>query len=130
VKKFKTFFYTTLGHVFVVIGGIGVIAPVLPTTPFIILAFSCYIRGSMRFRKMLLRNKTSRLLIKDWVRYGAIPLRAKIIALIMIVISMSWSMYVVPLVLVRTALVIIGISVSLYILTRPSKKDEKEKSSF
>jgi len=117
--------YTILGHLFVVIGGIGVFVPILPTTPFIILAFACYIRGSMRFRKVLLRSKTFGPLIRNWVRYGAIPARAKAIAVVMIVFSMSLSMYVVPLVSVRVSLVVIGICVSTYILTRPSRNVER-----
>ncbi len=129
VQKIKAMMYTVCGHVFVLIGGIGIFVPVLPTTPFIILAFACYMRGSKYFRKMLLKHKTFGPLIRNWVRYGAIPVRAKVIAVVMIVLSMSWSLYVVPLPAVRILLVVIGVCVSGYILTRPSRRSEGNEGS-
>lgn len=130
VRKIKLLGYTVLGHLFVAIGGIGIVIPVLPTTPFIILAFACYMRGSMRFQKKILRNQTFGPLIRNWRRYGSIPVTAKVVAVGMIVVSMSLSMYVVPLITVRVILVCIGICVSAYILTRPTRQVERKTGSL
>ncbi len=129
VQKIKLIGYTVLGHLFVVIGGIGVVIPVLPTTPFIILAFACYMRGSMRFRKKILRNQTFGPLVRNWKKYGSIPVRAKVFAICMIMVSMGFSMYVVPLPSIRIVLVVVGICVSAYILTRPSQHVERKAGS-
>jgi uncharacterized membrane protein YbaN (DUF454 family) len=110
------------------LGALGIVLPVLPTTPFIILAFGCYMRGSKRFRRMLLRNTYLGPPIREWKRHGAIPVRAKVIAVAMIWLSITWSMYVVPLPPVRWALGVIGALVSLYILTRPSTKKHRYRS--
>ncbi len=129
IRKTRVVFYTVCGHAFMVLGGIGMVLPVLPTTPFIILAFGCYMKGSKRFRKMLLQNPYLGQHIREWTRHGSIPLKAKVIAVAMIWLSIMWSVYVVPLPPVRWALVAIGIAVSLYIATRPLPMKWRRRSS-
>ncbi len=69
-----------LGFFFVGVGMIGVVLPVLPTTPFLILAAACFARSSERWHAWLLRNPTFGPLIRAWERDRCIPRGAKIAA--------------------------------------------------
>lgn len=55
--KLKRNFFTIAGTISAGIGGIGVFVPILPTTPFLLLAALCYMRGSKRFYNALLGNR-------------------------------------------------------------------------
>lgn len=112
----------TFGHLFLVVGVIGVFLPVLPTTPFILLAAFCYERGSPRFHLLLLENRYVGPYIRNWKESGSIPLRAKVIAVSMIAMSIGWIVYAAPIVVVKVSVAVIGICVSVYILTRPTTK--------
>lgn len=81
-----------LGHLFVAIGFIGAFLPVLPTTPFMILAAWAYSRGSKRFETWLLDHPTMGPPIRTWREHGVIPPRAKKISVFMMAISFAVAM--------------------------------------
>lgn len=66
-----------------VLGLIGVALPGLPTVPFMLLAAFCATRGSPRLRAWLLRHPQFGPFIRDWEREGAVSLRAKRMATLM-----------------------------------------------
>jgi len=72
-----------LGAGFVCMGlaGLGVFLPLLPTTPFLLVAAACFARSSPRFYRALLGNRVFGPLIRDWREHRAIPLRAKWMAI-------------------------------------------------
>ncbi len=74
-------FYLVLGIGFVVLGFIGAFLPVLPTTPFMILAAACFARSSPRLENWLLQHRRFGPLLRNWRERGAIPLKAKLMAL-------------------------------------------------
>ena len=84
-------FYIILGSVLVGIGGIGIVVPGLPTTPFLLLAAGCYVKGSPRLHAWLLNHKLFGPLIKDYQEKKALPRKVKIFA-----ISISLSFYLLP----------------------------------
>jgi len=115
----------SIGTLCVVLGTIGVFLPVLPTTPFLLLAAACYMRSS---RKLLQRLMDSKLLgpyLRDYYGGKGIPLRAKIISISLLWVSLICSMvFFINLMWVRIFLIFIGISVTIFIATRKTKKDE------
>lgn len=72
--------YLVLGWAAVALGAIGVVLPVLPTTPFIILAAFLFTKGSPRARAWLIEHGHFGPLIRDWEEQRAIPPYAKKLA--------------------------------------------------
>lgn len=72
------------GFLFVGLAALGVVLPVLPTTPFLLVAAACFARSSPRFYDWLLANRIFGPLISDWREHRCIPLRAKVMAVTLI----------------------------------------------
>ena len=85
-----------IGIFFVALAFIGVFLPLLPTTPFLLVAATCFAKSSPRLHKMLLANKVFGPMIYHWQQTRSIPKRAKIIALVSMVLAVVWSGYILP----------------------------------
>jgi len=92
-SKTKKFFLKTIGLIFVCLAILGVVLPILPTTPFLLVAAACFAKSSPRLQKKLLANKTFGPLIHEWQQHGSIPRKAKRLALLTIILSVVWSAY-------------------------------------
>ena len=79
--------FFTLGCFFVILAVVGVVLPVLPTTPFLLLAAAFFARSSPRFYGYLVNSRLFGPLIREWVETRTVPLRAKITAVSMIAIG-------------------------------------------
>lgn len=79
--------YLALGLVFVALGVIGAFLPVLPTTPFLIVAAACFARSSPRLESWLLNHPQFGPMLRAWREHGAIPRKAKLMALTGVSIS-------------------------------------------
>ncbi len=73
--------FFTLGWLFVALGLVGIPLPVLPTTPFLLLALWCFARSSQRFHGWLYNHRLFGPPLREWQAHRVIPLRAKVIAL-------------------------------------------------
>ncbi len=82
--------FRILAYISALLGLIGVVLPLLPTTPFMILAAYFASRGSPAFALWLDRHPTFGPAIGQWRERRAVPLKAKLLALSMMVLS--WSM--------------------------------------
>lgn len=80
-----------LGLFFVGLAILGVVLPVLPTTPFLLVAAGCFAKSSPRLHQKLLDNKTFGPLINDWQKYKTIPKKAKRMALLTMALSVAVS---------------------------------------
>lgn len=106
-----------LGTLFLGLGILGIILPILPTTPFLLLSAACYSRGSDRFYKWLLRNRFFGKYIKNYREGKGILLNIKIFAIIILWISISFtSFFIITHPIVRLILVVIAIGVTIHIL--------------
>ena len=116
------------GTFFLVLGIIGIFIPILPTTPFVLLAAACYARGSTKFYNWLINNKWLGEYIKNYRKGRGIPLTVKIKAILLLWITIIFSsIIIVSNPLIRIILIIIAIVVTIYILKIKTmeKKDSK-----
>jgi uncharacterized membrane protein YbaN (DUF454 family) len=106
------------GTVCVGLGIVGIFVPVLPTTPFLLLAAACYARSSQRFHSWLLNNKWFGSYIRNYLERKGITLRAKIITLSLLWITIGVSAaFAVETLALKLILIIIAIGVSIHILS-------------
>ncbi|MBE7419474.1 MAG: YbaN family protein [Ideonella sp.] len=84
------------GGVSLVTGLIGIMLPVLPTTPFVLLAAFCFSRGCDRCERWLLDHPRFGPLVRDWRARRAVPLRAKQFATVMMVLGSAWAAFTLP----------------------------------
>lgn len=90
-KKLKHYFIFSCGWLFVLLGLIGALLPVMPTTPFMILAVACFAETSPRFHRMLLNNRWIGAPLKQWDQTKTVRRRTKVQAVTMLVIAFSVS---------------------------------------
>lgn len=96
-----------IGWLAVALGTLGVFLPLLPTTPFILLAAWCFARSSPRFHHWLLYRSWFGGYLRHWQKYRAMPPGAKPRAVAMILLTFAISLWLVNLTLVRILLLII-----------------------
>lgn len=90
-KEFKRYLLISFGWLSVFIGAIGAILPVVPTTPFLILALAYFSKSSPRFYSMLLNHKRVGSVLTEWEKNKSIRRYIKFRALVLVVISFSAS---------------------------------------
>ncbi|ABF07107.1 uncharacterized protein ACUXAV_005467 [Cupriavidus metallidurans] len=116
-------FWVTCGTLSLALGVIGIFLPVLPTTPFVLLAAACFARGSERFHRWLLAHHRFGPLVHDWQTHRSIPFRAKCLALSMMWPSMiitAWLMRERPVASITLIAIALGTTVWMVRLpTRP-----------
>lgn len=81
------------GGVALLLGVAGVFLPLLPTTPFVLLAAFCFSRGSARWEAWLLAHPRWGPIVRDWRTERAVPLRAKQLATVMMAASSTWAAF-------------------------------------
>lgn len=84
------------GAVSLATGIVGAFLPLLPTTPFVLLAAYCFSRGSRRWEHWLLYHPRLGPMVRDWRAHRAVPLRAKQWATVMMAASSGWAWWVIP----------------------------------
>tara|TARA_R110000787_G_scaffold26979_2_gene75179 strand:- start:46 stop:480 length:435 start_codon:yes stop_codon:yes gene_type:complete len=95
------------GIFFVILAFIGAFLPLLPTTPFLLVAAACFAKSSPRLHKMLLDNKTFGPMIYHWQQSRSMPKRAKVIALGSILVAVLWSCYILPTIYLQVLVVVL-----------------------
>ncbi|MCW9046453.1 MAG: YbaN family protein [Gammaproteobacteria bacterium] len=113
--------YFILGWVFFALGAIGVLLPVVPTTPFMLLALWAFSRSSERFHNWLYNHRFFGPPLQMWNKYGVIPLVAKVMSVSFMSISFIYMLFFSPLgIMYKVIIAILMIYGAWFILTRPS----------
>jgi uncharacterized membrane protein YbaN (DUF454 family) len=109
-----------VGTVALAIGVLGIFLPVLPTTPFLLLAAACYARASTRLYAWLLGQPTFGPIVSRWRESRSMTPGVKRRALVMVVVTFSASILVVDVLPVQGMLAVIGAIVLLFLVRVPT----------
>ena len=108
------------GWASLILGLIGIFLPLIPTTPFVLLAALCFSKGSPRLHDWLIHQPTFGPLILNWEQYGSISRSAKIAATVSMMVLFPVTLVVVNVGLaIKGSLCLLALGVLGYIWTRP-----------
>ncbi|HSQ35082.1 MAG TPA: YbaN family protein [Candidatus Binatia bacterium] len=113
----KKYFLIAAGILFLLLGVAGIFLPLLPTTPFILLAAASFFRSSERLYAWLLNQKFLGRRIRCYRVYHAISLRSKVLSLAMLWLTIGYSaLFVVKIIWIKILLFLIAAAVSVHLL--------------
>ena len=133
MNKAKKYFYITLGFLALGIGLIGVILPILPTTPFLLVTSFCFARGSERFHTWFTNSNIYKKHLESFVKERAMTLKQKVVLLSFVNFMLAFPLILVD-VLPRRITIIVLIIIKLYYFTfkvrtiSPEEKKDMEAS--
>mgnify|MGYP000271260849 CR=1 FL=1 len=116
-NKFKKIFYISLGFITLSFGILGIILPLLPTTPFLLLSAFFFMRSSKKLYDWLLNHRFLGIYIYSYITFKAIDLKTKIYAISLLWISLVISMIILQNIYLSILLMIVGFGVSIHLLS-------------
>jgi uncharacterized membrane protein YbaN (DUF454 family) len=115
------FVFVSAGWCALGIGAIGVVVPLLPTTPFILLAALLFSKGSPKLHRWLQNTRLAGQIIRDWEAFGVIRMRAKVLSTVMMTTLISYPLFFKEMPIAYKVLAALTmICVLAFIWTRPS----------
>ncbi|MEJ5327308.1 MAG: YbaN family protein [Candidatus Bathyarchaeia archaeon] len=127
-NKLKRTIWFLIGTICVLLGAVGTMLPILPTTPFLLAAAACYCKSSERAYKWLLNNKWFGEYIRNYKEGRGIPKRTKIATLSLLWATIGFStVFALPRLLpemlilpMQLAMIVVAVAVSVHILKLPT----------
>ena len=116
-----------LGFIFLALGAIGIFIPVLPTTPFVLLSAACFSSSSKKLNEWLLRSRLFGPFIENYSTGQGISVSRKIASLVFLWTGLIISMVIVRTIWIYIILGVVGIGVTIHILTIKDKKENSMK---
>jgi len=110
------------GTICVVIGVIGIFVPILPTTPFLLLAAACYLRSSPRFHRWLMNNRLFGTYIRNYTEGRGIPIRVKLFTIALLWLTIGISIWLAANLIVTVILLIVATGVTIHIVFIRARK--------
>ncbi|MGD8203394.1 DUF454 family protein [Pantoea sp. FN0305] len=116
-----------IGWLAIVLGTLGVVLPLLPTTPFILLAAWCFARSSPRFHQWLLYRSWFGVYLRHWQQYRALPPGVKPRAIVLIICTFAISIWLVKIFWLRIMLLCMLAALLLFMWRMPVVAGDKTK---
>jgi uncharacterized protein len=134
MKRLIKILLLAIGSLSIVLGILGMFLPLLPTTPFLLLAAICYGRSSDRAYNWLITNRWFGEYIKNYREGRGIPLRSKILTILLLWLSIGYGVIAGPPVWwLRTILIGIAVGVTIHLFRvntyRPEAKEDSASSA-
>jgi len=124
-SKFKRIIYSIVGYVSLTLGIIGLIFPILPTTPFLLVAAACFARNSEKAYNWLIHNRIFGKFIRDYRAGKGIPIKVKIYTLFFLWITIFISIFFISIFWIQILLFVIASLVSIHIIMIKPKSRKK-----
>lgn len=115
--------YLSLGFVSLGLGILGIPLPILPTTPFLLLAIACFARSSKRFEKWLYQTKLYQSYVADFRETKSIAKERKKKIIIQIYVLMGISIFFAPIFWVKIGLFCLTVFITYYLFKVIPDKD-------
>jgi uncharacterized membrane protein YbaN (DUF454 family) len=116
---FMRWLYLGVGITALLMGILGIFLPILPTTPFILLAAACFARSSERFHDFLLNNRVTGPIIYEWCVHRSIPRRVKRWVYLVMALSFGSSILLVSSSCLKLMLALLAIVLTVFIWRVP-----------
>lgn len=114
--------FAALGTLFLLLGIVGIFTPILPTTPFLLLATACYARSSCRFYNWLMNHPALGPLIVEWRSHRSIPWRIKLVAVATMTLTFGSSIiFFIKDGWLQLALAFFGLTMAIWLYRIPSR---------
>ncbi|MFM2597749.1 YbaN family protein [Vibrio fortis] len=117
------------GGLCIILAFLGIVLPLLPTTPFLLLASACFMRSSPRLHRWMHQHPTLGPLLTNWYEHGAVTKRVKSRGVLFILLSFSLSIYFAPIVWVKVFLIVVLVILLTWFIRLPTHElvaDSKE----
>jgi len=115
-EKLKRQLLLAAGTLSLATGIVGIVVPILPTTPFLLLAAGCYLRSSPRFYNWLMGNRLFGAYIRNYIEGRGIPVKVKLLTIILLWATIGVSIWLTAKLIVTVILLIVAVGVTLHII--------------
>ena len=113
MNKVKKYFYITLGFIALGLGLIGVILPILPTTPFLLVTSFCFAKGSERFHSWFTNTNIYKKHLESFVKERAMTLKQKVVLLSFVNFMLAFPLILIDILPMRITIIVL-IIIKLY----------------
>ncbi|MFZ7138705.1 MAG: YbaN family protein [archaeon] len=119
-KLVRSLFFVA-GTITLLLGAVGVVLPILPTTPFLLVSLACYLRSSERMTHWMLNNKYFGKYIRNYTEGKGIPMKTKLFAIAVLWITITISgVILVPILVVQIILLVVATAVTVHLVRLPT----------
>jgi uncharacterized membrane protein YbaN (DUF454 family) len=102
----------------VILGTVGIVVPLLPTTPFLLLAAACFVRSSDRLHQWLINHRLFGSYIRNYREHHAVTWQTKVFTLLLLWVAVGYSgLAIVNSGIVRAILLVIAVAVTVHVLS-------------
>ena len=130
MNKVKKYFYITLGFITLGLGLIGVILPILPTTPFLLVTSFCFAKGSERFHVWFTNTNIYKKHLESFVKERAMTLKQKVLLLSFVNFMLAFPLILVDVLPMRITIIVLIIIKLYYFIFRVKTITPEEKRAM
>lgn len=130
MNKAKKYFYITLGFIALGLGLIGVILPILPTTPFLLVTSFCFAKGSERFHSWFTNTNIYKKHLESFVKERAMTLKQKVVLLSFVNFMLAFPLILVDVLPMRITIIVLIIIKLYYFIFRVKTITPEEKRAM
>lgn len=130
MNKVKKYFYITLGFIALGLGLIGVILPILPTTPFLLVTSFCFAKGSERFHSWFTNTNIYKKHLESFVKERAMTLKQKVVLLSFVNFMLAFPLILIDILPMRITIIVLIIIKLYYFIFRVKTITPEEKRAM